>query len=173
LTGATKVFKPNSDTLLPHEYEISRFHLCLKALCQQRGWKLHWQQRDLRCGVNPDALAALTETNGNTWWYFLEVEKTGPGNFKDGESKIMRNLGKYYSYFNTDICEAEWLNFRKFRVIVISRTEARRENLVKMLGIKFSHRMFWLTTENLYQQDVGGRIFLTPKDYKIESYSFV
>src|SRR5882762_8911057 len=25
-TPATKVFKPNSDTLLPHEYEISVFH---------------------------------------------------------------------------------------------------------------------------------------------------
>jgi len=171
-TTATKVFKPNSDTLLPHEYEISVFHLRLKALCEQRGWKLYWQQRDLKCRVNPDALIGITDEKRNTWWYFLEIEKTKPGNFRNGESKIMRNLRKYYAYFNTDQCEKEWGNFRKFRVIVVQRMQDRRANLLRALEAKCQHRMFWLTTERSYREDIGGGIFLTPKDYNTESYSF-
>jgi hypothetical protein len=172
-TPATKVFKPNSDTLLPHEYEISLFHLHLKALCEQRGWKVYWQQRDLKCGVNPDALIGITDEKRNTWWYFLEIEKTKPGNFRNGESKIMRKLGKYHSYFNTDQCEKDWGNFRKFRVIVIQRTDERRTNLLRALEAKYQHRMFWLTTELLYRGDISGKIFLTPKDHSTESYSFL
>ena len=63
-TPATKIFKPNSDTLLPHEYEISVFHLHLKALCDERRWELYWQQRDLKCGVNPDACFGITTLSG-------------------------------------------------------------------------------------------------------------
>src|SRR4051812_38037389 len=90
VTPATKVFKPNSDVLLPHEYEISQFHLNLAWLCRDQGWKLYWQQYDLKCSVNPDACFGITTDKG-TLWYFLEIEKTKPGNFRDGESKIMRN----------------------------------------------------------------------------------
>lgn len=171
-TAATKIFKPNSDTLLPHEYEISIFHLRLRALCAERGWKLYWQQRDLKCGVNPDALIGITDEKASTWWYFLEIEKTKPGNFRNGESKIMRNLGKYYSYFNSDQCQKEWGNFKKFRVIVVQRTEERRSNLLGALENKYKHRMFWLTTEPLYRADIGGKIFFTPKDHT-EAYSFL
>jgi hypothetical protein len=170
-TPTTKIFKPNSDTLLPHEYEISVFHLRLKALCDERRWELYWQQRDLKCGVNPDACFGITTARG-TLWYFLEIEKTKPGNFRNGESKIMRNLGKYYAYFDSDRCEREWANFRKFRVIVVQRNPERRANLLSALTQKYAHRMFWLATERLYKEDIGGKIFLTPKDYNTESYSF-
>lgn len=176
-TPATKVFKPNSDNLLPHEYEISLFHLHVERACRERGFSLYWQQRDLKRTVNPDALFAITDPRQpegeNTLYYFLEVEKTKPGNFKNGESKIMRNLTKYYSYFNTDQCEKEWVNFRKFRVTIITRNEERRRNLLKALSARHNHRMFWLTTEPSYREDIGGKIFLTPKDYGTESYSFI
>jgi len=171
-TPATKVFKPNSDTLLPHEYEISVFHLRLKAWCDEHRAELYWQQRNLKCGVNPDACFGIT-TGSGTLWYFLEMEKTKPGGWKNGESKIMRNLGKYYEYFDSAKCEREWANFRKFRVIVVQRNPERRANLLRALAPKYAHRMFWLTTELLYREDIGGRIFLTPKDYAIESYPFL
>jgi len=170
-TAATKVFKPNSDTLLPHEYEISVFHRRLKELCEKYSWKLYWQQRDLKCSVNPDACFGITAERG-TFWYFLEVEKTKPGGWKNGESKIMRHLGRYYGYFGSDRCEREWANFRKFRVIIVQRNEERRANLLRALAGKYPHRMFWLTTEDLYKKDIGAEIFKTPKDFDSACYSF-
>jgi hypothetical protein len=171
LTPTTKVFKPNSDTLMPHEYEITQFHLALKHFCDTERWKLYWQQYDLKCGVNPDACFGITTEKG-TLWYFLEIEKTKPGNFRDGESKIIRNLGKYYNYFDTDKCEKEWANFRKFRVIVTLKNDERRQNLLNELAGKYKHRMFWLTTEELYKKEVSGEIFATPKDFASTAYSF-
>ncbi len=91
---------------------------------------------------------------------------------KNGESKIMRNLARYYGYFNSDRCEKEWANFRKFRVIVVQRNSQRRANLLKALAPRYAHRMFWLTTEELYRRDIGGMIFLAPRDYDTNSYSF-
>jgi hypothetical protein len=41
---------------------------------------------------------------------------------------------------------------------------ARREGLLKALRGKYSHRMFWLTTEAAYRENIGGAIFKTPKD---------
>jgi hypothetical protein len=170
-TQATKIFKTNSDTLLPHEYEISVFHLRLKELCDERGWELYWQQRDLRCSVNPDACFGITTQSG-TFWYFLEMEKTKPGGWRSGESKITRNLTKYFGYFNSDACETEWANFRKFRVVVVQRNPNRRTNLLGALAPKHAHRMFWLTTEELFRENIGGTIFLTPKDYGSDGYAF-
>lgn len=175
-TPATKVFKPNSDNLLPHEYEITLFHLYVERVCKEHGLSLYWRQRDTKCTINPDALFAITDPKKpegeNTLYYFLEVEKTKPGNFRDGQSKITRNLAKYYSYFDTDQCEKEWVNFRKFRVTIVVRNDERRRNLLTALRARYSHRMFWVTTEHLYREDIGGRIFLTPRDCNTESYSF-
>jgi hypothetical protein len=173
ITPATKVFKPNSDSLLPHEYEISEFHFQLKALCKRRGWQLYWQQVDLKCAVNPDAYFRITKEHGERFHFFLEIEKTKPGNFRDGESKIMRNLGKYYEYFDSDKCEREWADFRKFRVIVTLRNDERRGNLLKELEERYKNRMFWLTSEPAYKEDIGGEIFKTPKDYEKVGYAFL
>ena len=172
VTPATKIFKPNSDWLLPHEYEISVFHLCLKRLCDAQGLTLYWQQYDLKCSVNPDACFGITSEKG-TLWYFLEVEKTKPGNFRDGESKIIRNLGKYFEYFGTEKCEKEWANFSKFRVIVTLKNNERRDNLLKELEAKYKNRMFWLVSEDAYKANIGDPIFFTPKDYGTSIHSFL
>jgi hypothetical protein len=58
-------------------------------------------------------------------------------------------------------------------VIVVQRTEARREGLLTALREKCSHRMFWLTTENAYRADIGGAIFMTPKDDAPVPFSFL
>lgn len=176
-TPATKIFKPNSDNLLPHEYEITRFHLHVDRLCREHDLSLYWQQRDMKCTINPDALFAITDSKQpegeNTLYYFLEVEKTKPGNFKNGQSKLSRALAKYHSYYGSAQCHKEWVQFTKFRVIIILRNGERRSNLLETLGAKFRHQMFWLTTEPLFREDIGAKIFLTPKDRNAESYSLL
>ena len=104
--------------------------------------------------------------------YFLEIERAKLGNYRNGEPQILRKLQKYYEYFNSTDCEKEW-GFRQFRVIVVQRTDARREGLLTALRKTYSHRMFWLTTEAAYRTDIGGAIFKTPKDDAPVPFSFL
>jgi hypothetical protein len=173
----TKSFDEHSQRTLDHELEISYFHIALKQFCRKHGLELFWQQTDLKKKtIAPDAMFAITDPKKpegeNTHYYFLEIERSKIGNVKNGEPSIMRKLGKYRDYFNSDECEKEWEDFRQFRVIVVQRTEARRKNLLEALSKQYSHRMFWLTTEPAYKEDIGGNIFLTPKDYAHSTYSF-
>jgi hypothetical protein len=78
--------------------------------------------------------------------------------------KVKCSLGKHYSYYGSDQCQKEWEQFRKFRVIIVLRNEERR-NLLTALGGQYNHRMFWVTTEDLYKQGISGRIFQTPRDF--------
>jgi hypothetical protein len=174
--GQPKTFDEHSERTLDHELEISYFHIALKKLCEENHLTLYWQQKDLKCAVNPDAYFAITDSGKpegkNTFHYFLEIERAKLGSWKNGEPQIIRKLAKYYDYYNTDDCEKEWANFRQFRVILVQRTEERRNNLCKAFVEKHRHRMFWLTTEPLYRQNIAGEIFLTPKDGQAKSYSF-
>jgi len=174
--NVAKTFDDHSQRTLDHELEISYFHIELKEFCQKNGLKLYWQQADLKCTIHLDAYFAITDPkkpeNKNTSHYFLEIERAKLSAYRDHESGIMRKLGKYYDYYNTDACEKEW-NFRLYRTVIVQRTEERRENLLKELHEKHNHRMFWLTTEPLYKKDIGGEIFATPKDQVQRSYSFL
>jgi hypothetical protein len=38
---------------------------------------------------------------------------------------------------------------------------------------KCSRRMFWMTTEPLFEEGIGDEIFRTPKDYPKVAYSFL
>jgi hypothetical protein len=158
--GRCKTFDDHSQRTLDHELEISMFHFALKGLCIRKHFSLYWQQDDLKCTVNPDAM-------------FLEIERAKMGNYKDGEPSIMRKLGKYYEYYNSTDCKKEWGSFEHFRVVVVQRTDDRRTNLLQELRLRFNHRMFWLTTEQLYKQDIGASIFRTPKDLDARDYSFL
>jgi hypothetical protein len=166
-----KTFDEHSERTLDHELEISYFHIELKKLCKKEGWELYWKQKDLKCGISPDAYFAITKPEG-TFHFFLEVERAKIGNYRDGKPSIIRKLGKYFEYYNSDQCQKEW-NFRLFRTIVIQRTDERRDNLLKTLHEQFNHRTFWLTTENDYKQANWAHIFKTPKDYEKVAYSFM
>jgi hypothetical protein len=174
---AAKTFDGHSQRTLDHELEISFFHVALKAFCKQNNSGLYWQQRNLKCAVNPDAYFAITDPSKpegkDTLHYFLEVERAKFGHYQNGEPQIMKKLGHYYDYFNTDKCEKEWKNFRQFRVIVVQPTEHRRDFLIRKLAGKYKHRMFWLTTEGIYKHGIGGEIFKTPKDYSEATYAFL
>src|SRR5712692_2362239 len=169
VTPSTKTFDEHSQRTLDHELEVSFFHVALKYFCEVNGLSLHWQQRDLKRTVNPDALFAITDPgkpeDANTFWYFLEIERAKFGNYRDGEPQILRKLKSYYDYYNTEVCEREWGCFRQFRVVIVQHTEAKRDFLLRKATEAHRHRMFWLTTEPLYRQDIGADIFKTPRDF--------
>lgn len=166
-----KTFDEHSERTLDHELEISFFHIALKQMSGRNGLTLYWQQSELKRGIHPDALFALTNAKG-TFYFFLEIEKSKIGNIKNGEPSIIRKLARYAGYYDSDQGQKDW-NFRKFRVIIVQRTDARRQNLLKALQEKFSHRMFWLATEPAYKEAIGAEIFLTPKDHSEKTYSFL
>jgi hypothetical protein len=173
-----KTFDEHSERTLDHELEISFFHIALKKFCLKHNLELFWQQCDLKKKtIAPDAYFAICDPakpeGKNTLHYFLEMERSKIGNMKNGEPSILRKLGKFYDYYNTDACLKEWFSFRQFRVIVVQRNDTRRQNLLKALEEKYKNRMFWLTTEELYKNDIGGEIFATPKDFERSKYSFL
>jgi hypothetical protein len=173
-TPATKTLDEHSIRTLEHELEITAFHIALQRLCATHGLRYSWRQKDIKHTVHPDALFYVADpaTPGKAFCYFLEIERAKLGNYRNGEPQILRKLRKYRDYFNSTGCEKEW-GFRQYRVIVVQRTDARREGLHKALRDSCSHRMFWLTTEAAYREDIGGSIFLTPKDDASVPFSFL
>jgi Fe2+ or Zn2+ uptake regulation protein len=172
-----KTFDDHAERTLDHELAISYFHMLVKGFCQQCGWILHWQQADLKTKtVHPDAYFGITDSkkpeDRNTHHFFLEVERSKVGNYRDGEPSIIRKLEKYYDLFDTPQCEKDW-GIRQFRVIVLQRTDERRRNLCIALQERCGHAMFWITTESLSRANIGGEIFLTPKDHVSAAYGFL
>src|ERR1039458_9494261 len=56
-TDSTKTFKGHALRTIEHELMISRFHLELATVAEQKGWDLRWRQRGLdKRSVRPDAL---------------------------------------------------------------------------------------------------------------------
>jgi len=173
-TPATKTLDEHSWRTLDHELEITHFHLALHRLCTQMGLRHAWRQTGLKHTVHPDAVFNVADPAhpDKAFCYFLEIERAKLGNYRNGEPQIFRKLRKYYAYFNSTDCEKEW-GFRQYRVVVVQQTDARREGLLKVLREKCSHRMFWLTTEAAYRADIGGEIFMTPKDDAPVAFSFL
>ena len=173
-TLATKTLDEHSLRTLDHELEITSFHVALHRLCSAKGLRYLWRQTDLKHTVHPDALFYVADpaNSGKAFCYFLEIERSKLGNYRNGEPQILRKLRAFYNYFNSTGCEKEW-GFRQYRVVVVQRTDARREGLLAALREKCSHRMFWLTTEAAYRENVGGAIFMTPKDDAPVPFSFL
>jgi hypothetical protein len=173
-TAATKTLDEHSLRTLDHEMEITSFHVALHRLCAARGLRYAWRQTDLKHTVHPDALFTVRDPADpkEDFRYFLEIERSKFGNYRNGEPQILRKLGAFHDYYNSTGCEKEW-GFRQYRIVVVQRTDARREGLLKALREKHSHRMFWLTTESAYRDNIGGAIFKTPKDDATISFSFL
>jgi len=173
-TPATKTLDEHSIRTLDHELELTSFHIALHRLCSANALRYLWRQKDLKHTVHPDALYYVADpaNPGKAFCYFLEIERAKLGSYRNGKPQIFRKLKKYYDYFKSTDCEKEW-GFRQYRVIVVQRNDARREGLLKTLQKTCSHRMFWLTTEAAYRADIGGAIFLTPKDAAPVQFSFL
>jgi hypothetical protein len=171
-TPATKTLDEHSVRTMDHELEISNFHIALHRLCGDIPYE--WHQTDLKHTIHPDAFFTVADPTDarNEFRYFLEIERSKLGQYRNGEPQILRKLKTFYEYFNSTDCEKKW-GFRQYRVIVVQRTERRREGLLKVLREKFPHRMFWLTTEEEYRRDMGGAIFKTPKDDAPVAFPFL
>ena len=175
---SARYFDDHSVRTLEHELEISLFHMALKALCQSNRWDLRWHQDAIshHRPVNPDAFFVITKPErgeaNNSFGFFLEIERSKIGNFKEGEPSIIRKLTKYASYFDTEQCQRDW-GLRKFRILLVQPSETRKQHLLRLLHDRLNHRMFWLTTEPSYKDNIGDRIFHTPKDYPKVAYSFL
>lgn len=173
-TTATKTLDEHSRRTLDHELEITSFHIALHRLCAVRGLRYGWRQTDLKHRVHPDAVFNVEDPArpGKAFCYFLEIERAKLGNYRNGKPQILRKLEAYYRYFNSTDCERDW-GFRQYRVVVVQRSEARRDGLLSAVRKAFCHRMFWLTTEPLYRENIGGPIFMTPKDATPVPFSFL
>ncbi len=156
-----KTFDEHSVRTLEHELEISFFHIALKRFGERKNLQLYWQQSDLKRGIHPDALFAITTLVG-AFPFFLEIEKQRIiGRSRNEEPKIIRKLTRFAEYYNTDQCEKDW-NFRTFRVVVVSKSETVRDNLHALLKEKLPYPMFMLAAEQLARIDVGANIFKKP-----------
>jgi len=172
-----KTFDEHSQRTLDHELGISFFHVSLTEYCRTNGFELYWQQKGLKKKtVAPDAYFAITDprllAGKDTFHYFLEIERAKIGNVKNGEPSILRKLGRYYDYLDSDECQKEWECFRQFRVIIVQSNQRRQQYLLTELASSIPHRMFWLTTELLCKNNIGASIFFTPRDYAHRAYSF-
>lgn len=176
LTRLAKTFDGHSARTLDHELEITSFHIALVRFCRNNNLTLYWQQKDLKRGIHPDALFALTDPSKpdgrNTYYFFLEVERSKLGQYRIGDPSIVRKLERYARYYDSDQCAKDW-NFRGFRVVVVQQTDERVANLLRALSARLPYRTLWLTSETRYRRDLGASIFFTPKDHAQQSYSLL
>jgi hypothetical protein len=175
-SDGAKPFDGHSERTLDHELEISSFHIALARFAGSHGLTLYWQQRDLKRGIHPDALFALTDPakpdGRNTYYFFLEVERAKLAQYSSGEPSIIRKLERYARYYDSEQCVTDW-NFRTFRVVIVQRTDERVANLLRALSAKLPYRIFWLTSEARYRRDLGAPVFFTPRDHAQQAYSFL
>jgi hypothetical protein len=164
---------------LAHEVTIVEFRIMLEeALREHPNLKLHWIQKDIRKGTNPDAIFGIENTakprEKSTHWFFLEVELSRAGNWKGGESQKMRKAARYEEYRRTHEVTKDWPFIGDMRVIFHEETTERMLNVLRHFSLKLPYRFLWVTSKELLK-DAGGLapIFYTPKDYRQAACSFV
>lgn len=167
------IWKPEkSPHSLDHEVAITDFHLAVNQFCIASGWTLYWQQNDLKRTVNPDALFALTDPRlpeeDSTTYYFLEIERSRQGNYRSGQSGLVRKLERYAEYHGTEQCLRDWEWFDSFRVIVVVTNETRRTNLLVQLSELLPHPFLWISVEG---SNLSENNFLLPGDARSHSFS--
>lgn len=159
---------------IAHELEITAFHMALVAGLPDTH-TVYWRQWDLKHTVNPDALFAITDKREprerSTHYYFLEVEKSRQGHYRNGDSGLIAKLRRYAEYRRTERCRSEWRHFSDFRVIVVLKNRERELNLLRSLQARLPERFIWTTTEDDYRRHMGGAIFRAPPDHDTRTHS--
>jgi Fe2+ or Zn2+ uptake regulation protein len=150
-----------SRLVLAHDYEITKFHMAVNAAAGAKVW---WRQRDLKHhfrvgalehGVNPDALFYA-----GSYYFFLEIEKSKQGHYRNGESQFMKKCSSYLAYASGPYRE-RWSGMDGFAVLFVVKTAARRDNLLKQLKEKYEHPIFWIKSMDSnvvdgWKSPVGG-----------------
>jgi Replication-relaxation len=173
-TSQPKEFsKDLSPLMLPHTLAVTRFHVQLADYCDRNNLEFYWRKIDLFHTVEPDAQFAIGR-NGSFTYYFYERERK-----RKTHKKLQDKFARYESYYGTDKCKKEWIDFKTFVVITQMRTEESRQNILNFLagqpaiwnGKRFVNDQpikrsnFWFSTE------VNPFKFQTPKDYGTTEYS--
>jgi hypothetical protein len=171
--GAKEVHKKysaeKSPASLSHDSEITSFHIAL----QKYPGKLWWKQDDLKKTVYPDAVFGLAKDSASpAAYFFLEIEKSRQGHYRDGDSGLITKLKRYAAYRRSADCRREFKHFDDFRVVIIVANVERRNNLLNRLSVVLPQGFVWVTTESEYKENVLGNIFRTPKDRERFFYSF-
>ena len=150
-----------------HEHIITRFHIQLREFATQHGYGLRWRQEaiNLKHDINPDAIATLTTPKGS-FTFCIEPERQS---FTENHLKKAK---KYHAVFGTPEC-TKLFGAEKVRVIFIVLSERKRQTMLEKFAEEYPYRMFWFTTIEAFQNDIGGEIFMTPKDGLAKSYSFL
>lgn len=163
-----------SPASLAHELGITAFHIAL-ATAMPETHRLYWRQTDLKHGVNPDALFALTDVaqprESSTYYYFLEVERSRQGHYRGGESGLLTKLRRYGEYRKSAQCLADWRHFADYRVIVVLANRERQENLLRALQAKLCTPLIWTTTAEDVERCVTGAVFRAPPDFSAVAHS--
>ena len=105
-----------------------------------------------------------------TIYYFLEVEKSREGNYRNGDSALMRKLERYCVYQNSSECRRDWMWFDEFRVLILVTNETRQHRLLERLAPRFPSRMVWVAPERM---NFAELVFRTPLDYRTAAYSLL
>lgn len=187
--GEPKEFEAEHSLLtLEHELKQAETQYQLEQMCEKRGWKFFAAHNDLFRTVEPDRLFGIDKGNGFIPMFYEEENRKK--DFQDLYAKARR----YYDYFDTEKCKKEWGWFRNFHVIWQFPNEERMMNFIRFLAGecdchfyrgKIKHTClphglrekpllvsnFWLTYDAL-TKDIGGNIWIAPKDYAGKVYSF-
>jgi len=146
---------------LAHALMVSQFRTILTLALKKRGGEItRWRQgHDLRGELTirgkspeivPDGFFTIKQDD-KQWHFFLEADR--------GSMDHHRFLGKMRAYWNW-YCEKTYnahLNFQSFRVLTITNTEGRRDNLCA-------------TTKSADARRTGSGLFLfvCEKDYSLK-----
>jgi hypothetical protein len=172
--GKGNALAEKSPASLPHELGITAFHIAL-ATAMPPTHRLYWRQTDLKHGVNPDALFAITDATqpreSSTYYYFLEVERSRQGHYRGGESGLLAKLRRYSEYRKSARCLAEWKHFADYRVVVVLANRERQDNLLRALQTKLCTPIVWTTTADDVVRCVTGAVFRAPPDFSTVAHS--
>jgi len=163
---------------LLHEIGITDFHITLaQAIRDVQHLRLHWIQRDTRRGTNPDAIFGIENTamprDRSTHWFFLEIELSRAGNWRNGESQKLRKAKRYDEYRRSHELTRDWTFIGDMRVIFHEETTERMVNVLKRFAPNLPYRFLWVTSKELITgKGVMSSVFYSPADYSDMSHSF-
>ena len=178
--------REKSNLLLPHDLLITRFHLTIELAI--RGTPLElvaWEQRRSvlldsadngmgRMSVNPDALFGVKDSDKpegqNTTYFFLEMVRSRESEYERQQSYFMRKMEAFLAYHRQGRHTARY-GIRNFRVVTVTPTRKRAENLCRKLAeAGLASNRFWFTdlaaVSPAEPHKIFEKVFFTPKDFQ-------
>jgi hypothetical protein len=150
-----------------HEHLVTLFHIHLRQFAAKKKFLFAWRQDlvDHKKPINPDAIATLGSDAGK-FIFCIEPER------QTFNSNYLKKAKKYFEVFGKP--EAKQLfSAEKFRAIFVVLTDRKRKYVLEQFAKEYPYKMFWITTVDLFQKDMGAKIFLTPKDHQTETYALL